>query len=139
MRHTVTVKKCKSHRIFICIFSGVMLAVITVLVLRLHMAVAMLFYIPLLAFVVPVTLYYTTWQLRFGKNKIEKKVFFRKTKSYSYGQLQEVVKGYYSSENNHCIRMHFSDGKTLQFRLDDENAAKAEKRLQKRCSFKTAS
>ena len=137
MKNTVTVKKCKSHRVGICVFSACMVAVTTILVFLLHTVAAILFYIPILMIVLPVTLYYTTWQIHFGKTEIEKKVFFRKTKCYSYAQLREVVKGYYISERDDCIRMHFSDGKKMQFRLNDENAAKAEKQLQKHRSFKT--
>ena len=137
MKNTVIVKKCKSHRVGICVTSAFAMAVITVLVFLLHTAAALMLYMPILVIVLPLTLDYTTWQMHFSKSKIEKKVFFRKAKSYSYAELREVVKGYYTSERNYCIRMRFADGKKLQFRLDDENAVKAEKHLLKHCSFKT--
>ena len=113
MKNSVTVRKCRSHRIFIYIFTAIMTAVITAMVFLWHTASALIFYVPVLIIAVPMTLYFATWQIQFGPSRIEKKVFFRKTKSYSYAELREVVKGYYISERDYCIRMHFADGKKL--------------------------
>ena len=133
----IIVKKCKSHRIGIAVFAILMLIILTVCVLSLHSAAALLLYIPTLVILVPLTLYYLTWNIRFEEKVIVKRVFFLKISRFSYSELREAVKRYYTSERNFTIRMHFSNGKTLQFRMDDENAEKAVKALHKHCSIRT--
>ena len=75
---------------------------------------------------IPLTLYYLTWNIRFEENVIVKSVFFFLLSRFSYFALREVVKRYYTSERNFTIRMYFVNKKTIQFRMDDENAEKEE-------------
>jgi hypothetical protein len=133
----IVLKKCKGHRIGIVAFSVAMLAVLTFCVIALRSAAAILLYIPILVILGPLTLYYLSWNIRFEEKVIVKRVFFREINRFSYSMLREVVKRYYTSERNFTICMHFVNGKTLQFRMDDENAGKATKKLQKYCSIKT--
>lgn len=139
MKKPVVTRKCRSHRIGINVFCGLMVAVVTICVLYLRTLAGVLLYVPILLITVPMTLYYSTWQIRFEKQEVVQKVFFRETKRYSYAQLREVVKSFYTSERYFCIRMYFTDGKKIAFRLDDENAAQAEAELQKHCSIKIIS
>ena len=74
--------------------------------------------------------------MKFEEKVIVKCIFFTEISRCSYSTLRDVVKRYYTSERNFTIRMHFTNGKTLQFRMDDENAEKAVKVLQKYCSIK---
>lgn len=136
-KQAIVLKKCKSHRIGIVAFSVAMLAVLTVCVMALRSVAAILLYIPLFITLAPLTLYYLSWNIRFEEKVIVKSVFFRETNRFSYSMLREVVKRYYTSEQNYTIRMHFTNGKALQFRMDDENADKVAKKLQKHCSIKT--
>lgn len=136
MKKTVIVKKCKAHRVGVGVIFGVLAAVVTVCVLYLGTVAAVLLYVPLLLIAVPVISYFFTWQIRFSRQEIIKKVFFKK-KSYPYSQLQEAVKNYRVSERGPCVRMVFADGETLVFRMDDENAAQAVKELQRHRSIKT--
>lgn len=136
-KKAIVIKKCKSHRIGIAIFAILILVILTVCVLSMHSAAALLLYIPPLVIFAPLTLYYLTWNIRFEEKSIVNCVFFTETSIFSYSALREVVKRYYTSERNFTIRMHFTNGKTLQFRMDDENAEKAVKVLQKHCSIKT--
>ena len=136
-KKAIVLKKCKSYRVGIVAFSVAMLAVLTVCVIALRSAVAILLYIPILVILAPLTLYYLSWNIRFEEKVIVKSVFFRETNRFSYSMLREVVKRYYTSERNFTIRLHFVNGKTLQFRMDDENADKATKKIQKHCSIKT--
>ena len=136
-KKAVVLKKCKSHRVGTIVLCISMLVVLTVCVLPLRSAVAILLYIPILVILAPLTLYYLTWQIRFEEKEIIKSVCFRETKRYSFTMLREVVKSYYVSERNFTIRMYFVDGKILQFRMDDENAIQAVKKLQRHCSIKT--
>ena len=136
-KKTVVVRKCKSHRIGIAVFSILMFVILTVIILSLHSSAALLLYIPPLIILVSLTLYYLTWNIRFEEKMIVKCVFFTKISRCSYSILREVVKRYYTSERNFTIRMYFVNKKTIQFRMDDENAEKAVKVLQKHCSIKT--
>ena len=136
-KKAIVLKKCKSHRVGIVAFSVAMLAALTVCVIALRSAAAILLYIPILVILAPLTLYYLSWNIRFEEKVIVKSVFFRETNRFSYSMLREVVKRYYTSEQNFTIRMHFVNGKTLQFRMDDKNADKATKKLLKHCSIKT--
>lgn len=136
-KKAIVLKKCKNHRVGIVAFSVAMLAVLTVCVIALRSATAMLLYIPILVILAPLTLYYLSWNIRLEEKVIVKSVFFRETNRFSYSMLREVVKRYYISERDFTIRMHFVNGKTLQFRMDDESADKAMKKLQKHCSIKT--
>ena len=136
-KKTVVVRKCKSHRIGIAVFAILMFVILTVIILSLHSAAALLLYIPPMIILIPLTLYYLTWNIRFEENVIVKSVFFAEISRFSYFALREVVKRYYTSERNFTIRMHFVNKKIVQFRMDDENAEKAVKVLQKHCSIKT--
>ena len=136
-KKTVVVRKCKSHRIGIAVFAILMFVILTVIILSLHSAAALLLYIPPMIILMPLTLYYLTWNIRFEENVIVKSVFFAEISRFSYFALREVVKKYYTSERNFTIRMYFVNKKTIQFRIDDENAEKAVKVLQKHCSIKT--
>ena len=136
LNKAIVIKKRKSHRVVITVFSILMLAILTACVLELHGAVALLLYIPPLVILVPFTLYYLTWNIRFDEKFIVKSVFFIEMNRFSYSTLREVNKRYFSSEQNFAIRMHFMNGKTLQFRMDDENADRAVKIIQKHCSIR---
>ena len=136
-KKAVVVRKCKSHRAGIAVFAILMFVILTVIILSLHSAAALLLYIPPMIILVPLTLYYLTWNIRFEENVIVKSVFFAEISRFSYFALREVVKRYYTSERNFTIRMHFLNKKAIQFRMDDENAEKAVKVLQKHCSIKT--
>ena len=133
---TVIVKKCKSHRIGIVVFSALILAVLTACVVAMRTPSAILLYIPFLLILSPVALYYWTWQIRFEEKEIIRNVFGAKARKHSFAMLREVVKSYYISERNFTVRMYFLDGKALQFRMDDENAVQALKVLQRHCSMK---
>ena len=137
MKKGIIVNKCKGHRVFIDVFSVVAVAAITICVVCLNMPVALLLHLPILLIVVPMVLYYSTWQLHFEEQYILKRVFFRDTKKYSYTQLREVTRRYYTSGNNFCVIMYFSDGTRIKFRMDDDGAAQAVKELQRHRSIKT--
>ena len=133
---TIVVRKCKNHRIGVAVFAILMFVILTVIILSLHSAVALLLYIPPMIILVPLALYFLTWNIRFEEKVIVKYVFFVEISRCPYSMLREVVKRYYTSERNFTIRMHFLNKKTMQFRMDDENAGKAVKVLQKHRSIK---
>lgn len=136
-KKTVIVRKCKAHRTGVLAFSLLAVSVLTACVMAMQTPAAILLYIPILIILSPVALYYLTWQIRFEDKEIVRSVLGRKTRTYSFTILREVVKSYYVSERNFTVRMYFLDGKMFQFRMNDENAIQAVKILQRHCSIKT--
>lgn len=136
MKKGITVRKCKAHRVFLVVFAAIVLAAITICAISLNDPAVLLFNIQILAIIAPMAIYFFTWQLHFDENQVQKRVFFRKVKTYSYAQLREVKRRYYTSENNFCVYMIFSDGKTIKFRMDDDGAELAVKELQRHRSIK---
>ncbi|MBE6933185.1 MAG: hypothetical protein E7464_07395 [Ruminococcaceae bacterium] len=139
MKHTVTVRKNRSHRWLIRFLMLIAAILLIWIVIAFHDPLYVLVWFLPILMMSPVAIYYETWQITFSDKGIVKKVFFTKGKSFSYTQLLKVTKAFYQSEGSNCIRMHFKNGKTLQFRMDDEGAYKAEKELLKHCSIKTLS
>lgn len=136
MKKRIVVRKCKAHRVFLVVFAAIVLAAITICAISLNDPAVLLFNIQILAIIAPMAIYFFTWQLHFDENQVQKRVFFRKVKTYSYAQLREVKRRYYTSENNFCVYMIFSDGKTIKFRMDDDGAELAVKELQRHRSIK---
>ena len=136
-KKAIVVKKSKSHQAGIAVLAILIFVILTVCILPLYSVAALLLYIPTMIILAPLTLYYLTWNIRFEEKVIVKSVFFAEISRFSYSALREVVKRYYTSERNFTIRMHFMNGKTIQFRMDDENAEKAVKALLKHRSIKT--
>ena len=99
--------------------------------------VGVLIAMPVFGILGPMTLYYLTWQIRFEKTEIVRRVCFRKTRSYPYSMLRNVTKAFYYSEKDHVVQMDFVDGKTLRFRMRDENAILGLAELKRHCSIKT--
>ena len=138
MKKEILVRKGVKHRHTMMFFAAVFALVPVILLAMIPQPLlALVGGIPFLAFL-PVVFYYHTWQIRFTPQGIETSVFGNK-KQYSYTQIQKVEKAHYTSERDVVIRIVLTDGKTIRFRQDDENAPKAEKELQKHCSIKTIS
>lgn len=136
-RNTITVKKPKDHRIFIGVFSILAIGIVTLCAICFDTPIAFLLYVPLLPILLPLVIVYFTWELRFEREQIVNILCFRKVKIYPYAQLCEVTQQYFTSEHGYCIRMDFTDGKIIRFRMDDDGAAQAVKFLIKHHSIKT--
>ena len=137
MENTTVVRKSKRHRAGIWAFSMLALAVTLYAAAALRAPEGFLLCVPVLLIGIPFALYDSTWQLRLEEKHIVKRLFFREISRYSYVQLRKVRKRYCTSEGNYRIEMIFVDGKRLQFRMDDECAGQAEKKLQRHCSIVT--
>ncbi len=128
MKKMITVRKNEKHRIGIFLFKiavGIFVGIISITTKSLPI---MLLTLPwfLLSFIL--WLYYKTWQIILEQKKIYKKVFFLRFKQYSYFEIKDAVI-WHSYTQYQCITVSFSDGKHLQFRLDDENAKSAISRI----------
>lgn len=137
MKKGIVVRKCKAHRVFLSVFAAFVWIAITISAISWNDPAVLLFNLPILLIIASMAIYFFTWQLHFDENQVQKRVFFRKVKTYSYAQLREVKRRYYTSENNFCVYMIFSDGKTIKFRMDDDGAELAVKELQRHRSIKT--
>ena len=122
MKKGIVVRKCKAHRVFLSVFAAFVWIAITISAISWNDPAVLLFNLPILLIIASMAIYFFTWQLHFDENQVQKRVFFRKVKTYSYAQLREVKRRYYTSENNFCVYMIFSDGKTIKFRMDDDGA-----------------
>ncbi len=136
MKKGIVVRKCKAHRVFLAVFAAFVWIAITISAISWNDPVVLLFNLPILVIIAPMAIYFFSWQLHFDENQVENRVYFRKVKTYSYAQLREVKRRYYTSENNFCVCMVFSDGKSIKFRMDDDGAELAVKELQRHRSIK---
>ena len=137
MKKGIVVRKCKTYRVFLTVFAAFVWIAITLSAISWNDPVVLLFNLPILVIIAAMAIYFFSWQLHFDENQVQKRVFFRKVKTYSYAQLREVKRRYYTSENNFCVCMVFSDGKSIKFRMDDDGAELAVKELHRHRSIKT--
>jgi len=73
-------------------------------------------------------LYYETWKISFDSDGVRKKVFGVSVKAYSYHQINDVIsKSSYTEKR--IVRITFIDNRSIRFRLEDENAENARKRI----------
>ena len=79
-KNVVTVRKPMAERVFICIFSALLLIIVTICVVHLNTPVALLLFVPMLLILLPLLLFSLTWQVRFDEKQIVKVLFFIQTK-----------------------------------------------------------
>lgn len=95
---------------------------------------ALCFCVPALI-MIPIWVYYETWQIKFTDKEIETTVFWRK-KRFTYGQIEKAIQGLMFSQRGIGIRIVFVSGKVVEFMLHDENGEKGRRKLSKHCSIK---
>ena len=135
MKKGIVVRKCKTRRMFLAVFAAFVLVAITICAISLNDPAVLLLSLPILVIIAPMAIYFFSLHLHFDQNQVENRVYFRKVKTYSYAQLREVKRRYYTSENNFCVYMYFSDGESIKFRMDDDGAESAVKELQRHRSI----
>ena len=133
----IIVRRCKIHRVGFSVGCVLLLALAIGCVPLMGWTVGVLIAMPVFGILSPMTLYYLTWQIRFEETEIVRRVCFRKTRSCPYSMLRNVTKAFYYSEKDHVVHMDFVDGKTLRFRMRDENAILGLAELKRDCSIKT--
>ncbi len=72
-----------------------------------------------------VMLYNETWEITFGPDRICRRVFFRDCGAWSWSEIRDVTRGWYTSADNYVLSLRFSGGKNLRFRMDDDGAEQA--------------
>ena len=128
---TIVVKKKRSQRLFALIIgvATALVPVITSLITRISMKMMLLCVAPAFVIIYPLVLYTVTWKLCFEANGITNFVFGFRVKIHDYQEIQDAVCRYSSSDSAVIARIVFADGKSVKFRMDDENAQKARKYL----------
>lgn len=79
--------------------------------------------------------YYASWRIEFASDGITKSVFMWKCRTYGYPNVRDVISRWSTADGGSIIRIVFLDGRSVKFRLDDENGEKARKFLLSRCSI----
>ena len=127
---SIIVKKRKSHRTAVRLFLIVFLLVPVILALRFKQTIwiMMLMCSPVIAGMTLMLLYYETWKISFDSDGVRKKVFGVSGKAYSYHQIKDVISRWSYTEQG-IVRITFADNRSIKFRLEDENAEKARKRI----------
>ena len=127
---SIIVKKCNSHRIAVRFFTIVFLLVPAILSLCFKQTVwiMMLLCSPVAVGMILMLLYYETWKISFDSDGVRKMVFGVSGKAYSYHQIKDVISRLSYTEQG-IVRITFIDNRSIKFRLEDENADKARKRM----------
>lgn len=135
MKKVIVVKKNKAQRAG----NGVLLviivcaAAIACMLWSPFVQTFLLFFLAILPMLL-VVIYYETWRVSFGLSKITiKRMFFEKI--YSYYQITDAYVAYSYTLHEH-ICLTFSDGKSIRFRSEDENAGIARRRIQSHHSIR---
>lgn len=127
---SIVVRKAYGHRIALRFFTALFLAAIAVIAacFRQLAWIILLMCSPVLAGMIGMLLYYETWQVILEQDGIRKRVFGFSGKARGYSQIKDVVTRRSYTEQG-IIRVTFSDNSSIKFRLEDENAEKAKKRI----------
>lgn len=130
---TIVIRMCKKHRISILILSALliicMLAAMIYMIslsefgLRTGLVLCTVTIAPFLL----LPLYFTTWQITFCEEGIQKRLFWINQKIHAWTQIKEVRSAWLTSEQSRIISILFQDGKPIRFRMDCENAEKAKR------------
>ena len=94
----------------------------------------MLMFSPLLLSACFMVFYEETWKIVFDSKKLTC-YHFLGSRSYSYGQITDAYIAHSATMHQH-IRLTFSDGKRISFRLKDENGQQAKRVIQSHCSLR---
>jgi len=141
MKKTVVIKMRKAHRIAVLImFSLLYLFMLTAMIYLAASSefglgiILILLAIPTFLFL-PFPLYYTTWQITFDAEGIQKRLFAINHKKHTWTQVKEVRSTWLISERSYGISIIFKDRKAIHFRMDCENAEAAKKLILSHCSI----
>lgn len=128
MKKMITVRKNEKYRTGIFLFMiavGILVGIISITTKSLPI---ILLTFPWFLLIFILWFYYETWKIILEPKKIYKKVFFLRSKQYSYFEIKDAVIWHSYTESN-SLTISFSNGKSMRFRLTDENAGIAISRI----------
>lgn len=127
MEKNVIVRKCKAERYcFRVLVSALVLVILFSFCQGLYLLLVIL--VPMVLIFSLILAYMESWQIVFSGSGIQKKCFFRTMRHYSYADMTDAQASY-SYTMHEYVTLTFCDSKCIRFRLKDENAAKALKRI----------
>lgn len=135
---TVVVRKNRSHRVFALVASIVMtlVPIFVSIATRVAMGLVVLCFSPALLIAYALAWYDCSWKLIFASGGIAKSMWGVEGKCHSYQEIQTAVSGYSGSDRTMIVRIVFTDGKAVKFRMDDDNAVQARSYLLSRHSIR---
>lgn len=95
---------------------------------------AFLLFFPAFLPMLVIVLYYETWRVSLGPNKITVKCMFFE-KAYSYYQITDAYAAHSYTLHEH-ICLTFSDGKRIIIKSEDDNAGAARRKIQSHHSIR---
>lgn len=137
MKKTIVVRKKPAQRY------GLLALFITMTCLSAFFGIATfpLYYYGLLSLIgtIPILyiwIYYQMWSISFSPKHITIKCFLRKSRIYAYSQITDgCITDSYTLHR--CVILRFNDDRGCQFRMEDENAKAALKKIQAHCSLRS--
>ena len=135
---TVVVRKNRSHRVFALVACIVMtlVPIFVSIATRVAMGMVVLCFSPALLIAYALAWYDCSWKLILASGGITKSIWGVEGKCHSYQEIQAAVSGYSGSDRAMIVRIVFSDGKAVKFRMDDDNAVQARSYLLSRHSIR---
>ena len=129
--NAVVVMKKRSHRVFALIMGVAMLLmpIFISIAARISVEMMLLCFAPVFVIACPMIWHTLTWKLCFDSKGITNTVFGFRGKTHGYQEIRDAVYRYSSSDSAMIVRIVFADGKSVKFRVVDENAQKARKYL----------
>lgn len=136
MKKVIVVKKNKAQRTGICVLLVIMVcAAVIACMLWSPYVQTFLMFIPIILPMFFVLLYYETWQIFLGPDKITIKCMFYRARTYTYYEISDAYIAYSYTLHEH-ICLTFFDGKKIIIRLEDEDAGLARRRIQSHHSIR---
>ena len=123
------VRKCGSHRIGGRLLFGALVFVLFLfsVLFRLRLLAMVLLCAPFIMVGLMILLYGETWYIRFDPQGITHSVFGVRRRVHGWGDIMDVITRWSSSDNDQILRISFRDGRSVKFRLSDENGELARK------------
>lgn len=126
---SIVVRKRGSHRLGGRLLFAALVCVpfLLSLLFRQLLLVMVLLCAPFMITVLMILLYAETWYIRFDPQGITHSVFGVRRRGYGWGDITDVITRRSASDNDQILRISFRDGRSLKFRLSDENGEQARK------------
>ena len=126
---SIVVRKRGSHRLGgrLLLSALVFVPFLLSVLFRQLLLVMVLLCAPLMIMVLMILLYVETWYIRFDHQGITHSVFGVHRRVYGWGDITDVITRWSSSDNDQILRISFRDGRSVKFRLSDENGELARK------------
>lgn len=132
----VVVRKKKTEKFGIWTLAALVLAIAIVCTVWSQQYILLLVFFPWILLSLCVLLYYETWKICFFADRIQTSVFIFHSRNYSYNSIIDAVKSYSFTDRSY-VTIIFNNGCRIRFRLEDQNANKAVRKIQSHHSLRS--